>query len=836
MLRIKFTYLDILNDSNPLNSASPFYFSTEPLDYDNIYWEPRITDSFEIERFFDIQIDTANRIRTLNVTLDNSDKFFNQFMTSTTTLLNNMMTFYYDNGNGVTKSFTGKIQSVENIGSTISVTVRELGYEYLESTFPDAQIAYDYYSENGINESWNCIPIHFGTVNRIPVSWVNSFYSEYMIGSGPILRVKKVYIDDDVIYDYQDSSIHYKPSKDGREINVRIFRGRGWDAEGHKEYVDDEYHTEDMEPISQGVYRHYSNWGGFAYIQLFSKDDDGFEIPAYPYNTDGALGQVYVDIEGIVSVTKNGNNYVYGNEAVRNPASIIKMLFCNPQLVSDGPCAIGWNYSEDDVDFTQAITDCENLGFKIDGSFDSAVQFSEALKQILYCCRGYVIEENEKITLHIDTERDTSNVSAEFDESGEVGYDCILESYNVTELDSCTNRVRLNYDWSQEFHKYNKKPDVNHESPDYTTDNIYDEILVDETDVLKIQKWNTEEIELKLVSDCSTAHKLAVYYLRKKSRQHISGELQCANSVAMELDAGDLIKITSRQFNWNEKVFQITEISKGSENTTIKYLEYDSTVFDYDDYDFTIQEIAPSQSQVMQALPPVNINLTPRSYKSNNMAVCALDGEIEFNKDGYKLYTVIELADCGTTAPVSNNGLEWKSSITVDGDTFTYDTLTAGHYYKVRAYTRNTFNSSSTYISNAVKMDGNTIPPGVPSLVLESYLKTITANIVLANPPSDLAGFELYRSTSVDGDIVFIANCYTTNGEGKISDMTVPMYDTDYYYTVRAFDQWGNHSAYSERVVGRCSKITSDDVDETIVAGGAVPYAIITVDEIDELF
>ena len=238
----------------------------------------------------------------------------------------------------------------------------------------------------------------------------------------------------------------------------------------------------------------------------------------------------------------------------------------------------------------------------------------------------------------------------------------------------------------------------------------------------------------------------------------------------------------------------------------------------------------------MQALPPVNITLTTRHYKSNNMEVCALDGQIEFNKDGYKLYTVIELADCGTSAPASNNGLEWKSSITVDGDTFTYDTLTAGHYYKVRAYTRNTFNSSSIYISNAIVMPGDVVPPGVPSLVLEPYLKTITANIVLANAPSDLAGFELYRSTSVDGESVFIANCYSTNGEGKIYDTTVPMYDAYYYYSVRAFDQWGNYSLFSEKVAGICSKISSEDVDETIVAGGAIPYAIITVDEIDELF
>ena len=123
MLRIKFDYKRITDNQGNSTSAT-YYFATEALDYDNKYWEPRISESFEIERFFDITAETANRIRTLSVTLDNNDKFFNQFATSDKTLLNNTMTLYYDNGNNVTKVFKGSIQSIENFSSTVTLNLR----------------------------------------------------------------------------------------------------------------------------------------------------------------------------------------------------------------------------------------------------------------------------------------------------------------------------------------------------------------------------------------------------------------------------------------------------------------------------------------------------------------------------------------------------------------------------------------------------------------------------------------------------------------------------------------------------------------------------------------
>lgn len=828
MLRIKFSYLDLSDINNPNNGI--YYFATEALDYNNIYWESRIVEPFEIERFFEIESDTTNRIRTVSVQLDNSDKFFNRFISDTTTLLNNLMTLYYDDGNGVTKSFTGNIQSIDSFGSTVSVTVRELGYEYLENTFPDAQIAYDYYSDSGINDSWNCIPIHFGTVNRIPLSWVNSFMSEYMIGSGPILSVDKVYIDDEVIYDVTDPDIHYKYDDDAKEIHVRIFKGRGYDADGQREYVDDEYHYEDETPITSGgnLYRHTSNWGGFAYIQLFSVNDDGFETPAYPYNKDGGIGQVYVDIRGIVDVIQVPGGYDYGTAMVRNPAKIIKMMFCNREFVSEAPCAIGWGYNESNCDFEQAIQDCERFEFVIDGSFDTKQVFSEALKQILYCCRGYIIEENEKITLHIDKGRDGSNVT-QFDEEGIYGYDCTLENWTDDDVDDHINRVRLNYDWSQEFNRYLKKPDANHESPDTTDEHDYDQYLQDVIDTAKVQKWNPEELEFKMVSDCNTAHRLAVYYLRKKSRQHIKSSLTCPNSAAMDLDAGDIIMVRSKQFGWinpydeaTGKLFQITKISKGQDLTSINFCEYSDSVFEHDTTVFTSMPRESGVENKLSAKTPLNVTVTTSYKEVAQSYVCEINGNIEFDPSGHKQYSIIKYCDCGTTPPSGNYVYNWVTYANIDGSEFTINGVNHGHYYVISVATRNNYDVSEPFLTMAVLVPGDTVAPGIPSAELSVYLKTINFNITLADYPSDLCGFEIRRASDPEaesGDYTQIGICYAQNGIGTFVDDKVPAYDTQYYYKVRAFDWWGNYSEYSERYAATCPKVqVADCVYDWIVS------------------
>ena len=861
MLRIKFDYKRITDNQGNSTSAT-YYFATEALDYDSKYWEPRIIESFEIERFFDITTDTTNRIRTLSVTLDNSDKFFNQFVENGKTLLNNTMTLYYDNGNNVTKIFKGSVQSIDAFSSNVTLTLREIGYEYLGENYPDAQIAYDYYSENGINESWNAIPIHFGTVENFPISWVNSYYSEFMVGSGPILRITKIYIDtdrtasedDDSEVDGKDNGVvyklvndvgtetNYKATDNSKELHVRIFRGIGYDADGNRETIIDTHRPKILdssrEIVNGSNVTHISQWGGFCYIQFYSLEEETeivngqevtreYEIPAYPYNHDGSIGQVYVCLEGIVSVTKSGNNYVYGNEAVRNPAEIIKMMFCNKQFVTEAPCAIGFGYKEEDCDFTQAIKDCgpdetingetvHHLNFKIDGSFNDIQQFSEALKKILYVCRGYICEDNEKITLKIDKKNEI--VSASFDESGETGYDCILEEWSEPSLDEQINRVRINYKYNPKTNKFDKKPDPNHESPDYdatdpTHTSQYDSWLCDYDAYNRIKKWNTETLELQFVSDSMTAHKLGSYYLRKSLYQRIKGSITVANEHASALDAGNLIRIRSKQFNWyrtyvsgnttlideeDGKLFQITSIKKGEENTTIEFLEYDPDIFLLDTEESMGTKTIPSS---------IKSKLIPKQPKSISISQSVVTGgndgtnlvkvrvTIAYATNSGNVSAMIQYADMGTSQPANANSATWIDAASITGTTYDMTGLTPGHYYYFRAFTVNANGSSAARTTSVIKLLGDDVAPNAPVLTsLETGIsgRSITFTATLTNAPSDFSGFSIYRGN----DVIERVPVGVKSNKTAVLNYTYlnEEYETQYSFKAKSYDIWGNES------------------------------------------
>ena len=72
-----------------------YYFASEDVDYDNTFWEARISNQFEIERFFDISESTGNRIRSIQITLDNRDNFFRD-IEKNDSLLNSKFVLYFN--------------------------------------------------------------------------------------------------------------------------------------------------------------------------------------------------------------------------------------------------------------------------------------------------------------------------------------------------------------------------------------------------------------------------------------------------------------------------------------------------------------------------------------------------------------------------------------------------------------------------------------------------------------------------------------------------------------------------------------------------------------------
>lgn len=773
-----------------------YYFASEALDYADRYWEPRISNAFQITREFNSADKSGNKIRTVDVSLDNRDGFFNSIYTADG-LVNGKFVLYFNEGDNVVKTFTGKVNKINSVGDDVSLTIREVGYEYLTRKFPDAQIAYDYYSTSGINESWNAIPIHFGTVNRYPCPWVNLFESHFIIGSGPIHAVKKIYFDKTVVYDSSTGKNGYKPTPESPEIKFRIFKGV---RAGQTDVVD-------------GI---TSPYPGFAFIQLY-KIVNSVEEPADPVNPDGEAVQIYVDIEGIQNEA--------GDAPERNPAQILYQCFTKPYTAEEG---YGLAIPAADLDFTSAITECGIQGFKIDGSIDNTTEFGEWVDEILRCCRGQLYENNGKISVRIDAA--AAAPSIHFDETGELGYNCIVDTWTEPERDAQTNRVRLSYSWNFENSNFNKKPSYNQESP------LGDTHLQNQTHATRIQKWNTETLEYKLIKDDTTAHKLAQYYLNNIVKQLITTSLTTEVDIPNTVDAGTVVKVTSPKYGWSEKQFRITSISRSEENTEIQLKEYDSSIFTFydpgtgaetSDNQYSVYNI-PNKPE-MSSLTVVNELLADGSTQTRvNVTFVKPTENAQFIALYYKLSSEPESSFriLDTTTDATQMSVIWKG---IESGVYNFRLAaisSVGIYSDLGIVSGDKHYYGQPNTETSVTMTGDTIAPGTPTITnLTPTLGGVAFTLEIAGGvPSDFSHFEIYRTVGTGSEAI-IDNNHTTLLFTDNERMAA--YEGRKYAAI-AVDKTGNKSSKST-ISGSTVPLKIDTAD---IFAGAITSDKITTNQI----
>lgn len=747
-----------------------YYFASEDVDYDNTFWEARISNQFEIERFFDISESTGNRIRSMQITLDNRDNFFKD-IEANASLLNSKFVLYFNDGDDKVKTFTGKVNKIDSFGDDVSLTLMERGYEYLKNNFPDAQIAYDYYSESGINDSWNAIPIPFGSVNKIPLAWVNLFRSEFIIGSGPIFNVNKLYFDKVVVYDRIEEKNGYQPTPESQEIKFRIFKGTG--SIGSPEFVD-------------GV---KSEYPGFAYVQLY-KIVDGVEEPADPLTPDGDVSQLYADIEGIVNDT--------GTAPERNPIKILYMLFTKPYTGYEG---YGLEIDSDDLDFDDAILEANIQGFKIDGAIDRIAEFGEWVDELLRCARASLTEEDGKIKVYVDSPKTYSGVH--FDASGDNGYECDISPWTEPEVDAQINRLRLSYSWNFERNDFNKKPGVHEESP-LRDPYLKDEAHAERIGTLGIPKWNTDTIEFKLIKDDITAHKLAQYYLKSKVKQLKTTSLVTEVRIP-NIDAGDLVKVSYEKFGWVEKEFVVTKIKRNEDSTELDIKEYSIDVYTF---------VSPDEEPEVPGNPhsPYNIPTKPIMNYLEVVNTILQDGsnqtliKVEFTHTSENAHMVAlyfkeasdpESAFWQLDTTVNKNVITtiWRGRVTGDYN-FRIATITSMGVISpitIEDGDRHYYGQPTEEVPVSVHVDDEA--PGIPSIsIVNPFVGGVSIYITIPDGiPEDFAYFKIFRKL---GNLP-PALLATYHSSAVFTDSEREAVEHSRVYYAVAVDRNGNESAMS---------------------------------------
>lgn len=524
------------------------------------------------------------------------------------------------------------------------------------------------------------------------------------------------------------------------------------------------------EALPRSAYIPYRGWStqtehpGFAYIQL--------EEP-YRYNSDGSYAEINVDVVGL----KLGEHTA---EECRNGARFLLWFL---KTASSGINGWGCGIPESEIDvasFNSAISLVDLMGLKLDGIMWLRQSAQNWIDQICQAIHGsYSIGSNGKRKLTIDyagaASKKTFNASK-----------IILNKYGKDSYVSTVyNKGILSYG-------YNPITGLFMQSAQF--DNADSIAQIGE------QKFVGESY---LIQDASTALAILEYNC-KKSLSSAEAIDFTTDDLTTDLFAGDIITLDRSDIGITGE-FQITSISTSDTKSEITAVRFDRSVFTVTGSHSNVNW--GNEKQIIPAIIPANpTNLVLSSgtlINEDGTANVYIDGTFDIPEGGW-LFASVQVGE--TVAPTS-----WSDSTIINGNSFRINFIKPNTVYSVRIRLV-TSTGHSDYITATIRTLGDLVAPPVPLLVASTYLKTIKITASITNPPYDLAGFEIWRSNIAGEHGQQIGYVAATNGSGTFVDIDAANYLTNFYYSAKAIDKWGNKSDYSSQSVANCSRIEVHDV------------------------
>lgn len=327
----------------------------------------------------------------------------------------------------------------------------------------------------------------------------------------------------------------------------------------------------------------------------------------------------------------------------------------------------------------------------------------------------------------------------------------------------------------------------------------------------------TRDVVLPFTISPSCAQRLAVIELRRARQEIIvSARLRLE---AMQVRAGETVKITNAKFGWTEKVFEVMEWKFASDGSPpqlavdMTLREMDSTVYSYSVSD----EIAVTQAPNTTLPNPFSITAP------TNLTLVADGTTQQYQADGTALPRIQVSWSAPSEEFVQSGGfvgIEYKESTAttylqwarVPGDQtleFISSDVRIGTAYNVRLYSESYFKVSSSYTTGSVTVAPDTTAPSVPT--------SLTANIGTGKAVSldwddvtapDFSEYGIYRNTT---GVTPASATFSKIAEARSSrffDAEVSV-GTTYYYWVNAYDRLENVSGFSNRAQATPQAITS---------------------------
>lgn len=518
-----------------------------------------------------------------------------------------------------------------------------------------------------------------------------------------------------------------------------------------------------------------AQYPGFACI-VFNSD---------PRNDDGTWPDIYADVVGVKLGTCT-------EAECRNPARILYYLLTTART-GIGGWGLGVDASKiDTASFTQAIADCDTFGFHIDGVIHTKQQARYWVDQITRACRGNYYTYNGKRYLSIGK---TGSSVQTYDLSN-----MRLERHGKGNSSKRRNRVVIDY-------RYNPITQC------FTANETREDSA--SISLIKEQKFSGQ---LDLVSEQATAGAIADFELNRSKY----GEDRIYFGTLTPAQPGQVITINRPDLGLNNALFCVTSLDTGPDEYLIDAQSYSDSIH-------TISTPGAAPSDVTGDLPVTS------AYPPAAPSGLDVHSDVEILPDGsaisyiYGSYTLPAGAYLGALVQwgIGANPSTWTALGTIKGNTFRLSPVIGGTTYTIKVTAINSAGSSPS-ITSTITAAGDTVAPGIPTIIATSKFTFASLKISLATPPDDLAGFRIYRGTTDNfNDAEFIASVTSRDGIAEYTDH-LPNYTDGYMYFAKAYDRWKNIGAASAAsALVRGARILAADILRKLTPADALntdPY------------
>lgn len=492
---------------------------------------------------------------------------------------------------------------------------------------------------------------------------------------------------------------------------------------------------------------------GFCLVQITDPDKRK--------NDDGSYVSITAEVVGL----KLGSHTV---EECRNGARFL-LWFLKTAKSGTNAWGLGINESDIDLDsFAASIAKVDAAGLKMDGIFYFRQQAQSWIDQICNAIRGrYRINKNGKRTLFVDAP--ASSVKT---------YSPALSNIKLLQYGKGAYVGRV-YNKGRLEHSYNPITGLFMQSDTY--ENAVSIAKIGE------QKFTGQSY---LLRDAASAKAILDYTCKKSETSAWKVQFE---TIELPDDAADGQVITvDHPAHAITGLFQIVRI----QITDFAHI-IEAERYSVDDFvSGTPGAIIAWTNDV-----PISSAINPAQASGLTLAsevrpspgggnIVVLTGRFTPPTGGY-LAASVEYAQ--GILPI----LDWTDFGLLRGSSFEIAPVEPGQPYAVRIRMMSP-TGKSDFITGTITVQGDDIPPGAPSITVSSYLKTVKIKCVLSPYPDDMAGFEVFRSTT--NNSAGAASIGKVEGKHGVADFidTETAYGMTYYYWAQAYDTWGNPSGFSE--------------------------------------